>query len=312
MHYEFALEPQLLSSWKDFRFFVSQFGWQHGRLISRYPKRWKRHVYESLSDVGDVEKTRIEEALRRIDDRLMPRLHEWSPQLSSWLENAEDEHGKRPFKAIVASLNPRSHDDVILADRIDDTTDYAALEADDPLHKWNAPRSEIVRRTAAEMAETIRALLVQCKRVLFIDKHFGPENPRHRRPLEKFLSTIAARETGSAPESVEVHTGNAAERTFFTGACDSRLAGITPSGLTLRLVRWNSTELHNRFVVTDCGGVAFLEGLDEFSGSGRSEDVVVILDQSVCEQLLQDYDSTSTACKYTFIDEHTVAGTKTV
>ena len=50
MIYEYALEPRLLNNWKDFRYFTEKFSFYEGRLISRFPKRWKRDVYALLSE----------------------------------------------------------------------------------------------------------------------------------------------------------------------------------------------------------------------------------------------------------------------
>ena len=61
MLYEYALEPDLLNNWKDFRYFTEKFGVSRGRLLSPFPKRWKRLVYESLANCGEIERKRIEE-----------------------------------------------------------------------------------------------------------------------------------------------------------------------------------------------------------------------------------------------------------
>src|SRR5215475_2003038 len=104
MIYEYALEPSLLSNWKDFRYFTEKFGVARGRLISRYPRRWKKMVYESLAACGEIERKQIEERLLRLDDRIMKRQASWNPQLD-WLTNAEIEHLQRPFHAILAKIN---------------------------------------------------------------------------------------------------------------------------------------------------------------------------------------------------------------
>ena len=57
---------------------------------------------------GDVEKKRIVEALFVTKDRLLPRDPCWWEKSRAWLENAEAEHGKRPFHAIIAAANPNS------------------------------------------------------------------------------------------------------------------------------------------------------------------------------------------------------------
>ena len=56
------------------------------------------------------------------------------------------------------------------------------------------------------------------------------------------------------------------------------------------------------------GGVAFLEGLDHYTGDGREEDVVVLLDQDVSRQLMDNYTVGKTA--FTLIDECEVIGTR--
>src|SRR4051794_38705160 len=106
MLHEFALEPSLLDNWPNVRYFMGKFGVDQGRLISRYPKQWERMVLDALS-CGDVEKARIVEALLRGKNRLMSRHHEWKEAMP-WLTNAEAEHAKRPFHAIVAAANPNN------------------------------------------------------------------------------------------------------------------------------------------------------------------------------------------------------------
>ncbi|MGH9879642.1 MAG: hypothetical protein ACRD5H_18590 [Nitrososphaerales archaeon] len=113
MLYEYAVEPTLLNNWKDFRYFTEKLGVSRGRLISRYPKRWKKFVYESLTNCGEVERARIEERLRQLDDRLLPRQGQWDDN-QGWLTNAEAEHYRRPFHAILAKINPRELDFIIV------------------------------------------------------------------------------------------------------------------------------------------------------------------------------------------------------
>jgi hypothetical protein len=46
---EYGLEPDLVALWHErvhFRFFIEQFGFGTGRIVSRYPQKWL-----SLSDI---------------------------------------------------------------------------------------------------------------------------------------------------------------------------------------------------------------------------------------------------------------------
>ena len=147
MIYEYALEPSLLSNWQYFRYFTEKFGVPKGRLISRFPKRWERMVLESLAGCGEVEKARIVESLVRIQKQVLSRHHEWNNQLD-WLSNAETEHGKRPFHAVVAASNPRNREFVLEAD---------SLSEANPL--WCLPNLPPVQRIATAMAQRVAPLL---------------------------------------------------------------------------------------------------------------------------------------------------------
>src|SRR5690242_13298735 len=120
MLHEFAVEPAVLNTWANFQRFVGQFGVHQGRMISRYPSKWQRMVIESLHNCKPVERHRIVEGLRRIEDRLLFRTHQWTPG-AGWLPNAIEEHSKRPFHAIIATGATDRHAKVILADEIDET-----------------------------------------------------------------------------------------------------------------------------------------------------------------------------------------------
>lgn len=308
MLYEYALEPSLLRNWSDFRFLVSQFGFDRGRLIARYPKKWKRMVYESLTECKHVERSRIEEALRRIDNRMIPRTAcAWDPEFR-WLENAENEHSRRPFRAIIAETNSRKHPAVIAADTLDDTLEADELPMDDVRRLWRADRSRIVKRNAVEMADAIDLFIRQADTILFVDKHFGPENARHRIPFEEFLSRLDERGSGAMPSLISVHCASISESAFFRSQCEIRLCPLIPHGTRVGFHRWAADDLHNRFVLTDLGGVAFLEGLDQYMGNGRTDDVVILLDNRVARQLISHY--TPGTSMFRHIDHHEIVGTR--
>ena len=91
MIYEFALDPGVLSTWGSFRYFYDNFGAEHGRLISQFPKRWKRMVYDACSKCADIDKKRIEERLAYINNKLVKMSREYNNSMP-WLENAEEQH----------------------------------------------------------------------------------------------------------------------------------------------------------------------------------------------------------------------------
>ena len=150
--YEYALDPALLDNWKDFRYFVEKFGFHKGRLISDFPKRWRREVNRLVcerlarEDKGDVKYTKIVEMLGGLDC-LLQRGRPWQPE-KDWLTNAETQHEIRPFRAVVSKQNPRQKDFVLSGD---DVTE------DDPL--FAAQTTFTVQRSAQAMADLVSPML---------------------------------------------------------------------------------------------------------------------------------------------------------
>ena len=53
MLYEYAVEPRaIVSDWSTFRFLLSQFGFDKGKLISQFPKQWFREVYSAATPLA--------------------------------------------------------------------------------------------------------------------------------------------------------------------------------------------------------------------------------------------------------------------
>lgn len=276
---EYALEPQLLTSWDKFQRMVSCFGIEQGRLISRFPKHWKRMVIESLGECQEIERKRIVSGLERIDGRMLPREHEWNASLA-WLSNAENEHQMRPFHSIIARENPTRNEDVLVYDEIDDTS---------PHTKWASNRSCSVARRARDMAAAVSVLLKRSKTIVFIDPHFNPNEPRYQATLEEFLSVALRDRRSPLPSKIEYHVGDNADFSFFDKEC-RKLSSIIPQGIEIHFVRWKQKQLHNRFILTDRGGVSFPNGLDADLGSVPiSRDLLLLLDEQARQNTFEEY-----------------------
>jgi hypothetical protein len=53
---EYAVEPAAIAGWDKFRYITEKFGFDHGRLISRYPEDWEERVLHACSGLRDVGK----------------------------------------------------------------------------------------------------------------------------------------------------------------------------------------------------------------------------------------------------------------
>ena len=277
MIYEYALEPELVATWTerhDFRYFKENFGFDQGRIVARYPKRWQRRVWEAFEGTDDFARKRLDELLRHLSERMVQRCDTvWDADLTSWLENAEREHERRAFHAILARTNPRNRADVLTQTHTDDG----------PARNWKVSRGREVARNADAMADSIGPLLRCSSIVIFVDPHFGPERARYRRPFEAFLDRMVRQRPGEAPKRVEVHTSEEHTGTveFFRRECETRLRRCVPEGMCVLVRRLSEkprgAKLHNRYILTDLGGVSFGTGLDD----GNATDDISLLDRDL-------------------------------
>ena len=300
MIHEYALEPELVASWHERRraiFFAKEFGSypgksDTGRVVSRYPEHWKDLVWEAFETTfGDKatynDRRRLDSILNQLRERMVRRSECIWDDEKDWLINAETEHRDRPFHAILARKNPRQNTNVM-------------SEGDvwqDKARRWDAPSTVIVRRYANKMAECVAPMLRCATKVLFVDPYFRASTEsseerfreRFRRPLAEFLRAIGTR---ASQITIELHTAAYDKELSwedFRKECEDYLPGVVPIGVTITVHRWkNSIEkLHNRYILTNLGGVLFGTGLDQ--GSPGTTDDVARLNRDVYIQRLRDY-----------------------
>ena len=271
MIYEYALEPTLLNNWQNFRYFHEKFGTSRGRLISRYPKKWKKLVYDSLIGCGEIERKRIEEKLASIDKLLFSRRDPIYDTHLDWKINAEIEHSKRSFHAIIAKSNPEKKEYILESDSLSDSF---------PL--WNIPHTKIINRTAGEISDCAKLLIFMSKELILVDPYFAPEKIVYRRTLEAILTTATKGPKGP-PSNIEVHLKNGYEQAFFEQQCHRYLPSLIPKLMSVKLFMWKERpdreQIHNRFLLTDAGGIRFGAGLCE--GEPGQTDEVELLDETI-------------------------------
>lgn len=284
MFAEFALKPDLISTWPEYRAIIGFFGMQNGRLISKFPKKWKRMVIEAAGrNSGEVEFTRIVESLSNLDSKLVAMSRPYDSE-KVWLENAVTEHSRLPFHAILCDQD---------TPEISGAINMIAFDPASLPSEFNVGTSLHVCREAIAMANSIEMLLKNCTEVYFIDPHYDPKERRFNQPLCAFLDVVNSRNTAH-PVKIQFHAGN---KNPNSGEIETNLERwIKPKLLPaqeFKLVRWNFAELHNRYVLTDIGGVMFGNGLDENLNNPSEKEVVTILGEETRLQLLEDYSSAS-------------------
>lgn len=291
MIYEYAIEPELVVAWgkdpKDCRHFYNAFGVGTPRFMAEFPgfKRWRKLFREAWSLAGDTEQKRIEALFVRLTEKRIRRLNDEYDNRRTWLENAEEEHDRQAFHAVLSIQNPRDHAQVLPTTAFHEPIDGHPL--------WQVASGQLsCARKAHEMAELIGPLLANCTELHFVDPYFGPESRRHRAPLAAFLDKACRCRRRRLPlERVVIHTTARSSDIFFRQECEKSLPGIIPTGLRLELRRWEKRsggeKLHNRYILTDIGGVKVDPGLDE--GQDGESFEAILLERGLFEKNWADY-----------------------
>jgi hypothetical protein len=288
MIYEYALEPEMVAAWGDrhnHRFFIREFGLGSGRLVSRYPKAWANKVWDSFDGASQMDRKRLEELLVRLKETMVKRKNPvWDDAQESWLENALAEHARHHFFRIMARNNPAASPEVIAEETL----------AASPCPGWDVPHGMTVNRKARDMAEAVNMMLGCCRWVKFIDPYFVKGKTGHKKSLPAFLKILAAERPVGPPETIEIHTSGDGATTDYLREFYEK---IIPAGLHVTLYRWQERpggqKLHNRYILTDLGGVSFHHGLD--CGSEGETDDITLLDREQYERRCKQYIKNSSA-----------------
>jgi hypothetical protein len=274
MFREYALDPALISSWDRARFFLDSFGPWKGRFLAEYPRQWKKMVFQGLS-CPDVEKKRITERLRQLDRRVFSaRPNAPYDGTHSWLDNAETEHRRSPFAAIIAAVASGSPH-VLDGTEVDDSNDL-----------WRVDAGLLLERDPNAFVQALRLLLAASRRVVIIDPYFRADQDEKTRPLIAFCNAADPAAT------VEVHFADA-KRGYGVCMQDATraLPRILPAGVEVTLHCWKERaggpRLHNRYLITEIGGVEFGDGIE--LGDAGDEDRLSILEESSRAKLWNDY-----------------------
>ena len=280
MIHEYALEPEMVAQWggyQNHRFFLREFGLGHGKIVSRYTKKWATMVWNYSDSDNQMDKKRLEELLIRLKETMVRRKNmSWDDQ-KSWLLNAVQENTRYPFLKIIAQHNPSALPEIIAEQ------DLATL----PCQGWDIESGIVVKRTATAMAAGIERMLGCCRWVKFIDPFFSKNLNRYKQSLPAFLNILAGNSPVGRPENIEIHAkgGSASAEYLITFYQE-----LIPAGIQVTLYLWQEhpggQKLHNRYIITDLGGVAFEHGLDT-GAEGETDDINLLsLNQykSRCEQ----------------------------
>ncbi len=291
---EFAVEPEVMATWQHFRELFHQFGVSQGRLISEFPSKWRKTLYELVADrekKGLIDPAKAKSICDRIAaarDRFCSaggRAFDPSPDMT-WLKNAWAHQTRQPFAGIIVRPEscPAPANGVLVAGDFD--PDSAP---------WKAERQAKVPRTTVALTECARLLLLNSKELVLVEPNFNATEPRFMNSVIEF---VAGAGRGKPWQRCELHTRaaeNSSDQTTRTYNCRRSLEQSLPSNVSVTVHFWHrlpgGEKLHARYLLTELGGLQFDYGLD--IGEPGETTVVTLLDHSHWAEVREDYRSGS-------------------
>lgn len=297
MIHAIAVDPDVIIDWckNEYvrKYFIKQFGIGTPRIIAGFPKKNKiRKKLKQLILKGKINKESLEYRkyeifLDILTETVVFRNYQENEEgvkydKTTWIENTINEHERLcslPFHKIITKKELNLHSDKL-------TIYNSAIQLMSLLH---FPHGKIVKRNADDMAEAVGCLLKNAIKIMFIDPYFTADNTRFQKTLKAFCKqiSVAYYTLKSKSQLVTVEIICSADikklqtKNFFKTQCDDKkFKDCFPKGLEIVVKRYKKREgkpkMHNRYILTDIGGITFSHGLDESTNPEEIDDIYLL------------------------------------
>jgi len=287
----FAIDPDVCLNLEWFRYCVEHCSACYGRAIADLPPgEWCKESLERVDEsvaksmLGPVKGQSIKRRLARARDRLIHRPGTVWQYSDSWIDDAETEHAREPFAALVspqyASADDRGHR-------------YSPGDLDETVDVWQTPSGIEISRGRPDFVEAILPVLLVTTEVHFLDRGFNVDSDSlYTRNYQAILRRLAAK--CDVFPAVTVHCCPRAEmnqnfQTNFETEFRDLYEGVLPSGKQLTCVLWQVDDyvdraahpFHNRFILTKQHGVMVGYGTDSANAATDAPDNLQFIDAAV-------------------------------
>jgi hypothetical protein len=293
MYKEYAIDPTLINSFDRARALLGVCGWYKGKVVCAYPKEknWKRKIIKNCNCLKDREKSRMIEWLKSY--KTCTRLnYSWLSELS-WLESALEEHKRMPFAAVLTNSTHAAGGYVLDGRYVTEDTEL-----------W-CPGCGSVSRQADAIAQSLSLLLENSKKIVFIDPYFDVVNDTYKKVLKAVLKLVRencyVRNGGMI--NIQIHVAN---KNLKINSMDSNIIKLIDElcleDIHLEFCCWkdinkSGERLHDRYIMTELGGVNFGHSLFE---DKNSTNTVTYLNRKQHKELLEVYSPSSNHFESTY------------
>jgi hypothetical protein len=300
---EFAVNPDVIKEWRDLRMITMNFGFDHGAVISLFPKNWiaglKQKAETDLK--GTKEYLNVIEKLNTIKNEVLIKSGREYDPTQDWINNSIRQHQAKNFYKIIHIDDLPAHTYVIGFDELDEAV-------------FKDLREGKIKRKASVMAEVSRLLLVNSKNIQFIDPFFSAKDTKFFKTLEEMLCVADFDRRNNV--SIQIHASYIQSKVEVDIerekiSLDNYFKTKISAGKSIEFYWWDdqgSAEIHPRYLITEKGGIRFDRGFAEpndFDQQEAETDVAMIT-TSMVNSISPKYKEDSSP--YKIIDKYIVHG----
>lgn len=304
MIYEYALDPEFLIDIADkselCMHLKHYFGYGNTCVIAGYPLNILKEANKIIDTKitlahSDKQKASLQEKKKRLNDIWDSLSANCTKRLNIPKGNNGllSESNRLPFYSIITNNSIYSNLFPISIEHIRKAT----------CSIYNHKRTLLVQRSSKKMLDAIRPLLRNASQFTFIDPYFYPENKRFRSTYNLFFSEIASsnhvRVSGLRDIIIICAKGDEldnSKRPFIThrefkDSCKNAFSEnlLQDLRLTIYRIKSKTQELHNRYILTDIGGILLGHGTDCSLSHPESFDDIALLEREHWAELNRQY-----------------------
>ena len=289
MIYEYAIEPEIVATWgelQNYRFFKDKMGIGTTRIVARFPKKWKKMVYDAFVEIkkkapNDEKKQaelqsqeqRLVAIIQAITENQVKRPAQ-AHSSGKWNKIAITEYNNRKFHAVICSDNHEALKFVISAKDLN-TGEH---------HLWLNDVEKEVPSKAITLGMELAPLLNISKEIKIIDPYFRANRQKWTNVFREIIKHVAS--GMHQPENVKIEViaslgvQNCPEANHYKNECLQYIRHILPHRLKVTFRRWekknNGEKLHHRYLLTEFGGIKLDPGFDEDWAGGTHTEFTVL------------------------------------
>jgi len=290
MMYEYALDPRLLADINNCRTIFDNFKPEQGKVISDVPRQWIREAYREIQTIeGPVLRKTLKLHLKKLLDKSLcdgRYQFTWDRYNESWAGYVARVNQSYPFSAVISessSVDPL------------DTYSLSDLFHTAPAC-WNAPTQIMVKRSASDIVDALMPLLCISRHIILIDRHIYPGNTRSLRVLRELIKRSDLFNFGRGIKKIQIHSSN--HRMDYQQSLEQHLLPHLPSDFEVSASLWPKAVEHDRFLVTEVGGIDLGEGFNEQNKQDTDEVKLSLVSHDIRKRLISKFSGNPTYRAY--------------